>query len=211
MPGAPRGIVRTAAIIFDLDDTLIDTKGVLLPASLRRVAAATGIAVERLDPRGKRIDEVLAPVAGLTAAQREAAAAAWYDPEVPPLTPLPGAVALLEELRGRVALVLLTRGQPARQRNKIARSGLAGYFDEVVIRPIEAPGSKRDDLARLRAAYGRCVVVGDDPRDELHHAEALGIPTLRVPEVPLAAIPQRLERLGVLAPREGSSSGPGST
>lgn len=200
-----------AAVVFDLDDTLIDTKGVLLPASLRRVAAATGIAVERLDARGKRIDEVLEPVPEVTEEQRRAAAAAWYDPEVPPLEPLPGAVALLRELRGRVTLVLLTRGDPARQRNKIARSGLSGYFDEVVIRPIEAPGSKRDDLERIRAAYGTCVVVGDDPRDELRHAGALGMPTLRVPEVPLASMLRRLERLGVLAPPGGWSSGPGST
>ncbi len=199
------------AVIFDLDDTLIDTKGVLLPASLGRVAAATGIAVDRLDARGKRIDEVLKPVPDVTEEQQRAAAAAWYDPEVPPLDPLPGALPLLRALRGRVTLVLLTRGNPARQRNKIARSGLGGYFDEIVIRPIEAPGSKRDDLERLRAAHGPCVVIGDDPRDELHHASALGMPTLRVPEVPLASILPRLERLGVLGPPGGWSSGPGST
>ena len=47
-------------VVFDLDDTLIDTKNVLLPLALKRVVDATGIPLERLDARGKRIDEVLA-------------------------------------------------------------------------------------------------------------------------------------------------------
>lgn len=194
--------VPPALVVFDLDDTLIDTKGVLLPASLRRVADALGIDAGRLDATGKRIDEVLAGVGGLSPEQRARAAAAWYDPEVPPLEPLPGAREVLAALRGRVVLCLLTRGAPERQRRKIARSGLAPLFDEVVIRAIEEPGTKGDDLRRLLDRYGlpadRCVVIGDDPRDELRHAAALGCRTLRVPDVPLASIPEQLGRIGLL-------------
>jgi FMN phosphatase YigB (HAD superfamily) len=190
----------STVVVFDLDDTLIDTRNVLLPLALRRVADATGIPVERLDPRGKRIDEVLAGVPGVTAAQREAAAKAWYRPEVPPLTPFPGAREVLLALRGRVRLVLLTRGDPARQQRKIEQCGLGPCFDEIVIRPIEAPGSKRDDLEALlrRVPPGRCAVVGDDERDELRHARALGCLAIRVPETPLAEIPAALERAGLL-------------
>jgi FMN phosphatase YigB (HAD superfamily) len=187
-------------VVFDLDDTLIDTRNVLLPAALRRVADATGIPVADLDATGKKIEEVLRGVAGLSEAKRAAAAAAWYDPDVPPLDPVPGARALLERLRGRVRLCLLTRGEPARQRNKIERSGLGELFDEIVIRAIEQPGSKRDDLVRLldgRAA-ARCAVIGDDPRDELHFAEELGCLAIAVPETPLEKIEARLEAAGIL-------------
>lgn len=188
-------------VVFDLDDTLIDTRNVLLPLALKRVADATGIPIERLDPRGKRIDEVLARV-GVTPEQREAAAKAWYRPEVPPLTPFPGAREVLEALRGRVHLVLLTRGDPVRQKRKIEQCGLGPLFDEIVIRPIEAPGSKRDDVEALLARHGigasRCGVIGDDDRDELKHARELGCVAIKVPETPLAEIPAVLGRAGLL-------------
>jgi putative hydrolase of the HAD superfamily len=189
-------------VVFDLDDTLIDTRNVLLPLALKRVVDATGIPLERLDARGKRIDEVLAGVEGLTPEQREAAAKAWYRPEVPPLTPFPGARELLEALRGRVRLVLLTRGDPVRQKRKIEQCGLGPLFDEIVIRPIEAPGSKRDDLVALLARHGigasRCGVIGDDDRDELRHARELGCVAIKVPETAIAAIPGALRRAGLL-------------
>jgi HAD superfamily hydrolase (TIGR01549 family) len=189
-------------VVFDLDDTLIDTRNVLLPLALKRVVDATGIPLERLDPRGKRIDEVLARVKDVTPEQREAAAKAWYRPEVPPLTPFPGARELLEALRGRVRLVLLTRGDPARQQRKIEQCGLGPLFDEIVIRAIEAPGSKRDDLAAMLARHrigpSRCGVIGDDDRDELKHARDLGCVAIKVPETPLAGIPAALARAGLL-------------
>jgi HAD superfamily hydrolase (TIGR01509 family) len=188
-------------VVFDLDDTLIDTRRVLLPASLRRVADAIGVDAARLDATGKRIDEVLAGVPGLSPQQRSAAAAAWYSPEVPPLEPLPGAREMLAALKGKAVLCLLTRGDPERQKRKIERSGLGPMFDEIVIRAIEEAGTKGDDLRRLMARHGvaadRCVVIGDDPRDELRHAAGLGCRTIRVPDVPLPAVPERLRGLGL--------------
>jgi len=189
-------------VVFDLDDTLIDTRNVLLPLALKRVVDATGIPLERLNARGKKIDEVLEGVEGLTPEQREAAAKAWYRPEVPPLTPFPGAREVLEAVRGRVHLVLLTRGAPERQRRKIAQCGLGPYFDEIVIRAIEAPGSKRDDLEGLLRRHGigasRCGVIGDDDRDELKHARDLGCVAIKVPDTPLADVPEALRRAGLL-------------
>jgi len=189
-------------IVFDLDDTLIDTRNVLLPLALKRVADATGIPLARLDPRGKKIEEVLRGIEGVTQRQREVAAEAWYRPDVPPLTPLPGAREVLEALRGRVRLVLLTRGAPERQKRKIAQCGLGPLFDEIVIRPIEAPGSKRDDLeallARHRIGPSRCGVIGDDDRDELKHARELGCIAIKVPETAIPAIPEALRRAGLL-------------
>jgi len=172
--------------VFDLDDTLIDSARVLVPEALARVAAATGVHVERLDPRGKTVDELLAGVEA-TEEQRAAAAREWYAPGLPPLDLVPGARALLEELRAdpRVRLVLLTRGDPARQQAKVDACGARALFDEVCVRPSEEPGTKRDDLRAILTASGlpprRCVVVGDDERDELAHARALGCIAVPVP------------------------------
>lgn len=193
-----------ACVIFDLDDTLIDTRGLLLPAALARVAAATGLAVDRLNARGKKIEEVLDGL-DVDPDTFDRAAAAWYDPAVPPLEPLPGARELLAALRGEVRLFLLTRGSPPRQRNKIRACGLAPYFEDTIIRPIEQPGSKRDDilaiLARCRLPPSRCAVVGDDERDELRYAEELGCVPIKVPETPLSDIPRVLERAQLTADR----------
>jgi len=192
----------SSLVVFDLDDTLIDTRGVLLPAALRRVSDATGIPVERLNPRGKKIEEVLEGFEGLAPERREAAARVWYAPDVPPLEPLPGAKRTLDTLRDRVRLVLVTRGDPARQRAKIERSGLGPSFDEVRIRAIEEPGSKRDDFRELMTRHGcppeRCAVVGDDERDELAHGAALGWLVLKVPDTPLRDVPRRLAAAGLV-------------
>ncbi|MHC4341224.1 MAG: HAD family hydrolase [Planctomycetota bacterium] len=194
-------------VIFDLDDTLIDTRGTLLPAALKRVSRALGLPVESLNARGKAIDEVLETVEGLSEGQRRAAAEAWYAPEVPSLEPLPGAKAVLDALRGRAHLVLLTRGDPARQRLKIERSGLGELFDEIIVRPIEGSGSKRDDLRALLAKHRSCAVVGDDERDELRYALELGCVAIQVPDTPLEEIPDRLVAEGHLPPA-GSGSVP---
>jgi HAD superfamily hydrolase (TIGR01509 family) len=196
------GMRHSSAVFFDLDDTLIDTRHALLPAALQRVADATGIPKERLDATGKRIEEVLRNIPGVTPEQIDAAKAAWYAPIVPALEPLPGAREVLEELSGRLLLVLVTRGHPARQERKIEQCGLGPCFDEIIIRPFEAPGSKRDDFARVLAAHGlppeRCAVVGDDERDELKYAAELGFLVLKVPDVALTDVPRRLREAGIL-------------
>jgi len=189
-----------SVVIFDLDDTLIDTRRVLLPDALERVSAATGIDVGGLNARGKRIEEVLEGLE-VEADIRDRAAAAWYDPRVPPIEPLPGARELLAALRGKVRLFLLTRGDEARQANKIRACGLAPYFEDTIIRPIEKPGSKRDDilaiLERCDVAPDRCAVVGDDPRDELAYARELGCLAIAVPATPLSAVPGCLKEAGL--------------
>ncbi len=187
-------------VVFDLDDTLIDTRGILVPDALRRVAAAVGTPVERLNAVGKAIGEVLAGL-DVTDEQRAAAAAVWYAPDVAPLTALPGARELLDALRAHpdVGLVLLTRGDPARQQQKLDACGLRGCFDEVRIRPIEGPGTKRDDLAAILAKFnvppGRCLVVGDDEADELAHARALGCVAIKVPQATWADVERTIATL----------------
>ena len=196
-----------ALAIFDLDDTLIDTRGTLLPAALDRVARRLNLSVERLDRRGKRIGEVLQGIPDLDEEALRAAAEEWYSAAVPPLEPLPGARKALERLQGLIPLFLLTRGDPERQQRKVDRAGLRPYFDEVVVRPIEGGGSKREDIERLISACGvaadRCAVIGDDDSDELRHARDLGCLAILVPDTPLGEIPGLLESAGLIR-RQGS-------
>ena len=191
-----------ALAIFDLDDTLIDTRGTLLPAALDRVATRLGLPVERLNRRGKQIGEVLEGLPDLDEAAVRAAAEEWYSPEVPALEPLPGAREALERLKGRIPLFLVTRGDPERQQRKVDRAGLRSYFDEVVVRPIEGGGSKREDferlIARCGAAADRCAVIGDDDSDELRHARDLGCVAILVPATPIIQIPDFLESVGLI-------------
>jgi len=193
-----------ALAIFDLDDTLIDTQGLLLRPALETVAGVVGVPVDALNAAGKSIDEVLAPfLDSIPIDKRAAAARAWYDPHVPPLPTLPGARSMLSELQGRIHLALLTRGDPERQGNKIRSCGLAEFFEAIRIRPIEEPGTKRDDIAELMSLFavpaGRTVVIGDDELDELAHARALGCEAWLVPDVPLTGMAGLLDRRGWLA------------
>jgi len=194
---------HSSGVILDLDDTLIDTRRGLLPAALARVAEAAGVPLEHLNPRGKRIEEVLAGIEELAPDRQAAAAAAWYEVDLPPIAPLPGARDLLAALKGRTWLALVTLGDPRLQNRKLEMAGLRRWIDELVIRPLEAPGSKRDDflgiLGRRGLAPARCAVVGDDPEDELLHAAELGCLPIRVPQTPLEKIPEILERAGLIS------------
>ncbi len=197
-----RADVPTALAVFDLDDTLIDTTGVLVPAALASVARAISRDITTLNARGKRIDEVLANVDGLTDAQQFAASAAWYVPAVPALNVLPGVDAMLDTLAGKIHLALLTRGNPERQWAKIRACKLELRFKSVCIRNIESEGSKADDLQSLMREFGvlaaKTAVIGDDPEDEIHHGAKLGCLTILVPETPIPAIVDRLKKAGLL-------------
>ena len=130
-----------------------------------------------------------------------AADRAWNSPDVPALDPVPGARELLAALRSQLLLFLVTRGREARQQNKIDRIGLRDAFDAIRIRS-PANGSKRDDFEALIAEWRlrpeRCVVVGDDPSDEIAHGAALGMHTILVSALPLSMIPDQLKKWGIL-------------
>jgi len=190
-----------AAVFFDLDDTLIDSTGLLIPEALRRTAEALGVAPERLDATGKTTEEVTATLGALAPDRLAAANRAWYSPDVPPLEPVPGARELLASLRPPLLLFLVTRGNAIRQQAKIDRAGLRDSFDAIRIRP-PGIGSKRDDFAGLardwRLRADRCVVIGDDPADEIAHGAALGFRTILVPDTPLDAVPHTLRGWRIL-------------
>jgi putative hydrolase of the HAD superfamily len=95
--------------------------------------------------------------------------------------------ATLRQLRARGwAMAILTNGLPSVQFRKVAALGAAAFVDEVIYAEEHAAGGKpaaapfRAALRALDLGAADCVCVGDDPRNDVQGARALGIATIRV-------------------------------
>ena len=92
----------------------------------------------------------------------------------------PQSTGVLDSLRGRCRLGLLTNGVPRIQRGKLAGAGLTEYFDEIVISG-EVGFGKPDRrvfehaLERLGVSAGEAVMIGDSLRSDIGGANAAGI------------------------------------
>ncbi len=187
------------AILFDLDDTLYAERDYVLSgftAVARRAEELVGI------PVGQGYDELAAlfqaGVRGDTFNRWLAAhgiePAPWigdllqaYREHEPHLTPFPGMPALLQTLRQRYRLGLLSDGYLDVQRRKLAALGLQPLFDVVVFsdtwgrdawKPSRIPYDAA--LGGLEAPGERAVYVGDNPRKDFLGARQLGIYTVRL-------------------------------
>jgi putative hydrolase of the HAD superfamily len=186
------------AVLLDLDDTCysqaeyldgalgaVATRaacfGVSAPALLDSL---TEIAAQGSD-RGRIIDRALAaigadaPVSPLVAAFRD------YRPAV--LTPYPGVLEALRELRGWCRTALVTDGDPDGQRAKVHALGLGDLFDAVVLsdelgrdfrKPHPAPFQAA--LAALGVSPAEAVFVGDRPDKDILGAVRVGVRAVRV-------------------------------
>ena len=90
------------------------------------------------------------------------------------------AAPLLQALQGRYRLAVLTNGAPAHQREKLHGSGLATYFEAVVVSG-EVGVGKPDPrifaaaLAALAVAPSATVMVGDSIERDIVGAQAAGL------------------------------------
>ncbi len=113
-----------------------------------------------------------------------------------------GVAEALPELRRRCRLLVLTKGDPEVQRDKIRRSGLAPYFDAVHVVPEKDPEVLRDLVQRYGLDPRQTWVVGDSPRSDINPALEVGLGAVHFPhecpwafeEVPIAA-PERVVTL----------------
>ncbi|MDX9954606.1 MAG: HAD-IA family hydrolase [Anaerolineae bacterium] len=96
---------------------------------------------------------------------------------------LPGAVALLEALSGKIGLALITNGIAAVQRSRLACSDLERYFDAVIIS--EEVGAAKPDAAIFDAAFAAMgcppkatvLMVGDSLTSDITGGIAYGLDT----------------------------------
>lgn len=210
---APR---RLAAVVFDLDDTLLDTLAQCVAPAQGEAARAQAALLARwgrplptervLEVRrrhqGQALDVERAVAADLLAEEpdparraqlAEVGRRAFFARDPGPLEPFPFAAAVLQEVRLRARCVLLTAGWPATQRLKLARLGLAAAFHETHFVDSLAGEEKRAALAAWLAAGGlaphEVLVVGDRPGGEIAAALELGCLPLRIRGGEFAAQP----------------------
>ncbi|MCE9634793.1 MAG: HAD family hydrolase [Planctomycetes bacterium] len=179
------------AIVLDLDDTLYDTSGKLLPAAdlravetlcasgLRLTADAALAEVRALRERSVTdAFRALAAAHGLPDAAGAAADDAFFRYTVPEMALDDDVAAALDELHTLAPLALLTMGDPSTQRAKSARLGLTRWFCVEEFVAGGAAGGKSDALARLVAgrdwAPSRTVFAGDRPDSDVRAANRVG-------------------------------------
>ncbi len=182
-------------LVFDLDDTLLDTTKVTAPFLLSKVIEAWAKRGHlRISPT-KAMEELqhskslygtgrecLAEfVRGehLSAEALEMALEIYYgywDEQIP-IALKPGALELLDSM-SHCAKALVTMGETSRQRDKIHRCGIEKYFERILI--VEEPIKSKayDELSRTWIAEGaaptQIVVIGDRPETDLLPAHQRG-------------------------------------
>ena len=186
------------AVGFDLDDTLCvpdRDRSALLQEAVNAVEAAPADVASRAAYRRAHRDhltgETRTPVfeAMLDAADAEAdperLARAYRERVNDAIRPVDGAEALLEALRGRYRVGLLTNGPSVAQRSKLDVLGWADAFDVVLVSG-ELPAGKPDARAFEALAAGRevapeaLVYVGDDVEADVGGATAAGCRAVQV-------------------------------
>ncbi|AZH25740.1 HAD family hydrolase [Haloplanus aerogenes] len=183
----------TAAVAFDLDDTLAVTRvdrATLLEQALRAVGA----------PQRSREAYLQAHAENLTARSREpvferlfegeavdatAVAQAYRDRVNAALEPVPGVEEMLATLRERYRLGLLTNGPVVAQRSKLAALGWTDAFDAALVTGELTAGKPESAafeslLAELGTDASETVFVGNDVTADVQGAVAAGIDAVQV-------------------------------
>jgi len=186
-------------IVLDLDDTLLDTSGLLVPraqgeaaralidAGLRagpnRVARLRTLAARAVEP--EQVDrEVCRQLGQVPDGIAGAGERAFYDRarnvrRGGGVRLLPGARDVLNRLRHDYPLVLMTSGVPETQRAKIECVGIEPFFTQVIVLERGVAGGKRAALSRLQRSSGwlarEFLVVGDGWDAEILAGVRLGM------------------------------------
>lgn len=201
---SPAARPRIAAVIFDLDDTLYNCLDQRVKAAHRHAARALVKAGVRAtvaevfrarmrafarDPQLEAIDASLSRKFKVQDPERMARIArdAFYATPVGRLRLFPGVRPLLRKLRrAGVRLFLVSFGNPATQRAKVAALGLdrEPSIERILYADTDGVLTKEDAfrqvLAITQADPKTVLVVGDRPNGEIVAGNRLGMHTVRV-------------------------------
>jgi FMN phosphatase YigB (HAD superfamily) len=193
--------VSLRAVFLDLDDTLLDTAGLLLgparleagaamvAAGLPGTAAEAAAGLERMarERPGENPFEALASSLGADPlAVGVAGWGAFYKRAIPEKLPLlPGVPEGLEALRDRgLRLWLVTFGDVATQEAKVRATSVAALVDRVDYEALGPAADKGRLFREICAVEGvdprECAAVGDRPDAEIAAGKRLGMFTVRV-------------------------------
>lgn len=188
------------AIAIDLDDTLIDTSGQLVPLASRKACAemiSQGLACSLADCVAWRTQlavehthrELFTLIARKFGPQEQAetlgraGAQVFYNhTDIPdPLALLPDADEVLTQLSAQARLFLVTAGAENTQRRKIAAARLEKRFEKIYIIDKFKNQSKQtafeDILANLQIQPEELLSVGNRLKEEIRLAKILGAQT----------------------------------
>ena len=90
-------------------------------------------------------------------------------------------VDVLDELRERHDLYLMTKGVPDEQQRKIDASGLAGHFTAIDIVPTKEPQTYRELVERHGLDAGRTWMIGNSPKSDIVAARVAGLRAVFIP------------------------------
>ncbi|HEX3470889.1 MAG TPA: HAD family hydrolase [Silvibacterium sp.] len=88
---------------------------------------------------------------------------------------LPGVLETLPALAERHRLILMTKGNPSEQSNKLLRSGLGKYFSAVEIPHEKSPEAYQNVCARHSLTCYTTWMIGNSPRSDINPALAAGL------------------------------------
>ncbi|MCM3627565.1 HAD family hydrolase [Paenibacillus glycanilyticus] len=189
---------KITAIIFDLDQTLLDKHESLIRFANHQYEAYAleAFRIDREDfvqkftemnhvvrPKEevyKELIEIFGIDSSLLAVMLEDLNRNFSDYAIG----YPGLVTMLSELRdASFKLGMITNGRAFYQRSKIRALGIESYFDDIVIS--EAVGLRKPDpaifqlsLSNLKLAADQAVFVGDNLKADIMPAKELGMRTI---------------------------------
>jgi putative hydrolase of the HAD superfamily len=188
----------TAAVVFDLDDTLYPERDFVrsgLQAADRWLAAERGVA-GLLDhawrrfaagERGRLFDQALADLGLAAEPALIAALVGAYRDHRPAIALAPGIGELLDSLRRRGPLALLTDGWHRTQRRKVEALGLERWCRPIVYTDLwgrehwkPSPKGFLAIQAELGLAPPQLTYVADNPVKDFRAPRALGWRTIRL-------------------------------
>lgn len=190
---------RSRALIFDLDDTLYPERDFVASgfrAAGEWIASRFGLAAEQTaadlmalhdnGARGDTFDRWLEGH-GLAVGGNLGGLVEAYRRHVPAIRPYDAVPGLLERLRGRYRLGLISDGLAEVQKRKLDALGLAASFEAVVFsdlygREFWKPSIKPFEVAleKLECPAVEAVYIADNPLKDFLGARRLGMAAIRV-------------------------------
>jgi len=185
------------ALIFDLDDTLMDTYGQLVPEAHRQAClamqqAGLDVPLETLYATRQRllqeqpresVDHLLATHYGYPDPEIIAAGHhTYFNPTIQTLEPFPGVPEMLQRLNQSYPLFLVTSGYEQTQARKVQALGIGPCFAEILYVPVNERQGKEQRFRYLQQKYAyaaaQMVVIGDRVSNEIAAGNRLGCPTI---------------------------------
>lgn len=107
----------------------------------------------------------------------------WFGEQIRshPLQLLEGVKETLDYLSARHDLALLTKGDFEEQKLKVERSGIEGYFREVVIVQEKDVATYHRVVGELQVDPQRTWMIGNSPRSDINPALAAGLNAVYIP------------------------------